>query len=156
MMQLLKDIRAVMLFKKISVSKLAETLRKDSGTLFRQLDPEKGNPQLATIVEIVNAIGARLVVETDESLKAIEESDVSEYRARIVEMGAEISRLRDMIADKDSRIARRDKIIEEQKETISHISHLLDVKEEDLHKRDAIIGQCIKKQEELYEKLMQR
>lgn len=149
MMQLLKDIRAVMLYKKISVSKLAESLHKDSGTLFRQLDPEKGNPQLATIIEIVNAIGARLVVETDESLKAIEESDVSEYRARIVEMGAEISRLRDALADKNARIARRDELLEEQRRAIA-------IKDEDIHRKDAALARMIAKQEELYERLTQK
>lgn len=149
MMQLLRDIRAVMLYKKISVSKLAEMLHKEPPTLFRQLDPEKGNPNLASIVQIVDAIGARLVIETDESLKAIEESDVSEYRARIVEMGAEISRLRDAVADKDARIARRDELLEDQK-------RMLAIKDEDIHRKDAALARLIAKQEELYEKLMKK
>lgn len=156
MMQLLRDIRAVMLYKKISVSKLAEMLHKEPPTLFRQLDPEKGNPNLASIVQIVDAIGAKLVIETDESVKAIEESDVSAYRARIAEMGAEISRLREAIADKDARIERRDKIIEEQKEAMARKDHIIDYKEEDIHRKDAAIAQHIRKQEELYEKLMRK
>ena len=156
MMQLLHDIKAVMLYKKVSTQKLAELIHKDPTTIARQLDPEKGNPQLVSIVQIVDALGARLVVETEESVKAIQESNVTAYRDRITEMGAEIARLREKLEDRDARIARRDKIIEEQKEVIARQDHIIDVKEADIHRKDAVIAQHIKKQEELYEKLMKK
>lgn len=162
MMRLLQDIKSYMIFLKVSNQKLADKLHKDVKTLQKQLS-SGANPTLATIIEITDALGAKVVLETPESIKAVEDADVFAFRERIRELGAEVeklsvevSRLREQIADKDARIERRDKIIEEQKEMMARKDRILDYKEEDIHRKDAVIAQHIKKQEELYEKLMQK
>ena len=162
MMRLLQDIKSYMIFSKISNQKLADKLHKDVKTIQRQLG-SCANPTLATIIEITDALGAKVVLETPESIKAVEEADVFAFRERIRELGgeverlsAEVLRLRETIVDKDARITRRDKIIEEQKEVIAKQDHIIDVKEADIHRKDAVIAQYIKKQEELYEKLMRK
>lgn len=160
MIQLLRDIKAYMFLTKVSNQKLADMVHKDAKTVQRQLNC-RANPTLATVIEITDALGAKVVLETPESIKALKNADVSAYRDRIRELGseverltAEMSRLREQIADKDARIERRDKIIKEQKEMIARKERILDYKEEDIHRKDAVIARHIKKQEELYEKLI--
>ena len=154
MMQLLTDLKAVMLVRKMSMQKLADKIHKDVTTVAKQLDPNKGNPTLASIIQIADALDARLVVETEESMRAVEESDVSAYRDKIVEQGAEIARLheelgrlREAVADRDARIAKRDVMLEDRKKMIL-------AKDEDIRRKDAALAKLIAKQEELYEKLM--
>lgn len=125
-----------MVFKKISMQKLGDMIHKDMATVAKQLDVNRGNPNLANIDMIVRALGARIVLETPESINALETADLTEHRYRIKELGLEvdrlkeeIARLRDVIADRDERIARRDKIMAEQNEAISHLRHAVEQKD---------------------------
>ena len=149
MLQLLSEIRAVMVNKKISFQKLGELIHKDAATVARQLDASKSNPTLASIMQIVDAIGARLVVQTEESVMAIQEADLHIYRQQIADMSLEISRLRDMVADKDARIARRDAILEDQHHELMRLREAVD------HK-DAALDRLVERQEELYKKLLEK
>ena len=136
MNQLLSDIKSYMVFKKVSMQKLGDMIHKDMATVAKQLDVNRGNPNLANIDMIVRALGGRIVLETPESINALETADLTEHRYRIKELGLEvdrlreeIARLRDVIADKDERIARRDKIMAEQNEAISRLRHAVEQKD---------------------------
>lgn len=153
MMQLIADIKAVMNFRGLSTQKLADKMFKDSGTVSRQLDLEKGNPTLASIVQIVEALDARLVIETEESIKAKESADVTAYRERISELGAEVNRLTEKTADLSARVERRDQIIAEQKAAIARLERMIDYKDEDIHRKDATLAKMIAKQDELREQI---
>ena len=149
MMHLLSEIRAVMINKGISMQKLGDMIHKDAATIARQLDANKANPTLASIMQIVDAIGARLVVQTEESVMAIQEADLHVYRQQIADMGDEISRLREVIADKDARIARRDAILDDQHHELMRLREAVD------HK-DAALDRLVERQEELYKKLLEK
>ena len=125
-----------MIFKKVSMQKLGDLIHKDVATVGKQLDVNHGNPNLANIDMIVRALGARIVLETPESINVLETADLTEHRYRIKELGLEVDRLkeeverlREVIADKDARIARRDWIMAEQNEAISHLRHAVEQKD---------------------------
>ena len=136
MNQLLNDIKSYMAQKKISMQKLADLLNKDMTTVSKQLDLNKGNPTLANIDMIVRVLGARVILETPESIKALETADLTEHRNHIRELGLEVdrlmqenARLKEALADKDARIAHRDAIMDEQMQAITHLRASMEQKD---------------------------
>ena len=136
-------------YRGLNCRSLGEKVMKDAATVSRQLDPEHSNPTVATILEYAEAMDATIVVMTKEAAKAIENSDISEYRKRISELGSEIERLKAETARLNGSIARRDAIMSDQRDQIARLNRIVDRKEEDIHSKDAEIR-------ELYQQIIRR
>lgn len=146
--RLLSDLRGIMIYRGMNFRSLGEKVMKDAATVARQLDPERGNPTAAILIEYADALDATIVAMTSEAARAVENSDVSAYRKRIAELGAEMERLKAEVERLNGSIARRDAIIAEQKEMIARKDRVIDYKEDDIHRKDLVI-------KDLYDKIIE-
>lgn len=160
--EILQAIKSYMSMEDISMDDLADKANKDVSVVAKQLRV-KANPTLTTLLEITNALGIRLVVQTANSEKAIKEGDLSAYRATIAELGTEVERLRkecermqEVICDKQGRIERRDTIIAEYREQIAHKDAIIDSKDVDIRRKDATLAKFVDRLDALYKELLQR
>lgn len=143
-----------MIFREMNCRTLGEKVHKDAATVARQLDPERSNPTAAVLIEYAEAMDATIVAMTREAAHAMADADVSAYRKRIAEMGADMERLKAEIERLNGSIARRDAIIAEQREQIARKDRVIDYKEEDIHRKDAVIAEHIKEEQKLYRQII--
>ena len=146
--QLLSDLRGIMIYRGMNCRTLGEKVHKDAATVARQLDPERSNPTAAVLIEYAEAMDATIVAMTREAAQAMADADISAYRGRLAEMGAEVERLKAEIARLNGSVARRDEIMADQREQIARLNRIVDYKEEDIHRKDLVI-------KELYDKIIE-
>lgn len=150
MNQIIRDFNSRIAFLGLTRQKLADMLHKDLSTINKQLDPNTSNPQLFTLVQIAEALGGALHFVTPDSIKAIEDTNLSAYRDRLQELGNEVASLKDQInaletllTEKDSKLQRREETIKQHEETMYRLRRIIDRKEEDIARKDKRIAQLM-------------
>lgn len=95
----------------ITTYRLAELTGKDQKSIVRMLDPEKGNPTLANIMDILDAMGLEITIAPKGEVKR--DTEMAELRSQIAEKDAQVQRMQERLDEKDAEILSEQKIVEE-------------------------------------------
>ena len=160
--EILQAIKSYMIMENITFDALANMAHKDVTVVAKHMSL-KANPTITSILEITNALGIELVVQTPNSVRAEREADVSAYRNTIAELGAELERLRrenerltELVADKQARIDRRETIIADYRAQIIRKDAIIDSKDVDIRRKDATLAKFVDRLDDLYKELLHR
>ncbi len=150
MNQIIKDFNARLAYLGCTKQELADKICKEISTVTKQLDPKVSNPQLSTLVQYAEALGGELHFVTPESLKAMQDADVSSFRERLNEMGTEITYLKQRVAylerltaEKDAKIGELEDEIADRNRIIARKEEIIDEKDKTIARKDAKLSQLI-------------
>ena len=100
--KIVRDLLARKAYLNVSFTELAERVHKDKSTVQKQLSEKSGHGMnLATAAEYARALGGEISLITEETEKALENSELPIMRARIAELGQHNEYLRERLESKD-------------------------------------------------------
>lgn len=143
----IRDLNARRIFLNISRQQLADKVHKDISTVNKQLDPNNGNMQLATLCEYAEALGGKIVFMSDDALLEMSSSDVSTMRMRMAELGQQNETL-------IKQVQHQERIIEEKDKRIAALRAVVVRKDEQIEEKDKAIVRKDKRLDDLYDRLL--
>ena len=150
MSNIIRDFNSRLAFLGLSKQALADKVHKEISTVSKQLDPNNSNLQLSTLEMYAEALGGSIAFLTPESIKAMQDSDVSDYRDRLIKMDTELEYLQGrvrflekLVQEKKEEIARKEAIIEEKERIIARKDAIIEEKDRTIERKDKRLADYI-------------
>jgi len=147
---IIRDLNSRLAFLGWTKQELADKVHKEVSTVSKQMDPKNSNLQLSTLEMYAEILGGELAFLTPESIKAMQDADVTNYRDRLIKMDTELEYLQGrvrflekLVEEKKEEIARRDAIITEKERVISRKDAIIEEKDRTIERKDKRLAEFI-------------
>jgi len=147
---IIRDFNSRLAFLGWTKQELADKVHKELSTVSKQLDPKTSNLQLSTLELYAEILGGTLAFLTPESIKAMQDADVSSYRDRLVKLDTEIEYLRGrvrflegLVQEKKDDIVKKEKQLEEKERIIARKDAMIEEKDRTIDRKDRRLAEYI-------------